>query len=400
MSKGRDIDLHVSMPARHWRRKSVDFRGMVVVQAVVFVLGVALVLSALLSAIRTFIVPRGVFDRLTRTVFVVMRYVFDLLLHARSSAAHERALAFFAPVTLLSLPVVWLACLLVGYTAIFWALGTSSWGTAFTFSRLSLLNFGSNIQGFQAATVFAFSETVFSLLLAAILVSYLPTMYAAFSQREAAVTGLETRAGSPPSPVKMLIRYQRIRGLDEITEVWTTWQAWFEVVEESHTALQPLVQYRSPQPDRSWVTAAGAVLDTAALVASTLDRPRDPRAELCIRAGYLCLQRIARAFGIPYNPDPAPSDPISVTRAEYDVVYDALVREGVPLKADRDQAWRDFAGWRVNYDAVLVALAVLTAAPPAPWSSDRVPWSRRMFRRALKSAREVAEAITAGRPLD
>jgi len=47
----------------------------------------------------------------------------------------------------------------------------------------------------------------------------------------------------------------------------------------------------------------------------------------------------------------------------------------VPLKADRDQAWRDFAGWRVNYDLALVELARLTDAPPSPWSSDR-PYRR------------------------
>jgi hypothetical protein len=48
-----------------------------------------------------------------------------------------------------------------------------------------------------------------------------------------------------------------------------------------------------------------------------------------------------------------------------------LERAGVPLKDDRDQAWRDFAGWRVNYDRVLISLAALTEAPMALWSSDR-----------------------------
>lgn len=371
---------------------------MLLIQVVAFLLGAALVLTALFSAIRTFIVPRGLPDRLTRTVFTVMRYVFDLALLGRSMAARERALAYFSPVTLLTLPVLWLACLLVGYTAMYWALGASSWSNAFTISRLSLLYLGSDVQHLPGATILAFSETVLSLLLAAILVSYLPTLYSAFSQREAAVTGLETRAGSPPSPVKMIVRYQRIHGLDHISEFWPAWQAWFEVVEETHTALQPLVMYRSPQPDRSWVTAAGAVLDTAAIVASTLDRPRDPKAELCIRAGYICLQRIASALRIPYNPDPAPTDPISVTRAEFESVYHTLAHAGVALKADQDQAWRDFAGWRVNYDAVLVALAVFTMAPMAPWSSDRVPKRRLMFSRAPRTARQVAAAITAGRP--
>jgi hypothetical protein len=305
-------------------------------------------------------------------------------------------LAFYAPLSLLTLPLVWLSCLLVGYTALFWSLGAATWRSAFTMSRLSLLYLGIDIAATPLITVVAFSETVFSLLLAAILVSYLPAIYAAFSQREAAVTGLETLAGSPPSPVKLLARFHLITGMDHIGEVWERWLSWFEVVQESHTSLRALVFYRSPQPERSWVTAAGAVLDTAALVASTLDRPRDPQAELCLRGGYLCLRRIARSFDIPYNHNPAPHDPISVTREEYDAVYEHLGRIGVPLKADREQAWRDFAGWRVNYDAVLVALAVLTSAPEAPWSSDRVPHQRSAFTSPLKKARAVAAAITAG----
>ena len=372
---------------------------MVVVHAGVFVLGLALILSALSSAIRTFVVPRGARARLTLAVFVTMRFVFALIARRQQPAARERTLAFFAPVALLTLPIVWLGCLLVGYAALYWALGASSWGTAFTTSRLSLLYLGSDTGRLPAGPAVAFSETVLSLLLAAILVSYLPAMYGAFSQREAAVTGLETRAGSPPAPVPMLIRYHRIEGMDHISEVWPAWQSWFEMVEESHNALIPLVFYRSPQPDRSWVTAAGAILDTAALVASTLERPRDPRAELCIRAGYLCLQRIARLFAIPFNPDPAPTAPISVTRTEFDAVCAALAAAGVALKADRAQAWRDFAGWRVNYDAVLVALAVLTAAPPAPWSSDRVPPERSVVGSPYKRAREVAAAIAHGRPI-
>ncbi len=355
-----------------------------------FVLGALVILNAAFSAIRTFVVPRGATDRLTLLVFSVMRNLFGIGLWGRSKRSREGALAYFAPVTLLTLPVVWLASLLLGYSGIYWALSGSSWNDAFTTSRLSLLSLASDVGSLPGGPFFAFSETALSVLLAAVLVAYLPTMYSAFSQREAAVTGLETRAGSPPTPYKMIVRYYTIRGMDEIREIWEEWQAWFEVVEESHTALQPLVLYRSPQPNRSWITAAGAVLDSAAIVASTLDRPRDPRAELCMRAGYLCLQRIAGVFDIPFDPEPSPTDPISVSRSEYDAVYDGLAAKGVPLKADRDQAWRDFAGWRVNYDVPLVALTVLVVAPPAPWSSDRVPYDPSRLRKARKAARDVA----------
>ncbi len=37
------------------------------------------------------------------------------------------------------------------------------------------------------------------------------------------------------------------------------------------------------------------------------------------------------------------------------------------MHEDREQCWRDYAGWRVNYDTVLIALAALTMAPYAPW---------------------------------
>ena len=73
-----------------------------------------------------------------------------------------------------------------------------------------------------------------------------------------------------------------------------------------------------------------------------------------------------------HNPDPHwPEEPISIDRREFDQVCRELDEAGVPLKADLDQAWRDFAGWRVNYDRVLLAMAELTMAPYAPWSSDR-----------------------------
>jgi len=370
---------------------------MIALRILVAALSVALIVGAFLSALRTFVAPRAIYDRLTTAVFTAMRHLFALLLRGpRSEEARERLLVFYAPVSLLALPVVWLSCLLIGYTGLFWGLGAATWHAAFTMSRSSLLTPGFDSAGVPFTTVVAFSETMLSLLLAAILVSYLPALYGAYSQREAAVTGLETLAGSPPSPVTMLTRYHRIAGIDRIDEVWERWLAWFELVQESHTSLQPLVFYRSPEPERSWVTAAGAVLDTAALVASTLERPRDPQAELCLRGGYLCLRRIAGSFAIPYANDPAPDAPISVTRAEYDAVYDGLARVGVPLKADREQAWRDFAGWRVNYDGALVALAVLTVAPPAPWSSDRAPRQRADLRRPLKRARAVAATIATG----
>lgn len=183
---------------------------------------------------------------------------------------------------------------------------------------------------------------------------------------------LEVRAGSPPSAVEMLLRFNRIHGLNRLNKTWQTWETWFVDLQESHTSLAALVFFRSPQPEHSWITEAGAVLDAAALTLSTLDIPHDFQADLCIRTGYLALRNISDFFRVPYNPNPHAGEHISITREEFDSAYDQLVGQDLPVKLNRDQAWRDYAGWRVNYDQVLLALAELTFAPQAPWSSDRV----------------------------
>src|SRR5437588_197835 len=69
-------------------------------------------------------------------------------------------------------------------------------------------------------TVVMFTEAGIGLTLVALVISYLPTMYSAFSRRENAVTMLEVRAGSPPSAVELIKRYHRIHGFDRLNELW------------------------------------------------------------------------------------------------------------------------------------------------------------------------------------
>jgi len=178
-------------------------------------------------------------------------------------------------------------------------------------------------------------------------------------------------AGSPPEGSTILLRLHALQRLDARTGVWERWIDWFVDVEDTHTAFPALLFFRSNVPELSWITATGAVLDGAALAASCLALPRDLEAELCIRSGYLCLRRIATVLRLPFDPDPAPADPIAIDRGEFDDVWRRMAEAGLPLKEDRDQAWRDFAGWRVNYEAPLIRLATLTEAPIALWSSDR-----------------------------
>ncbi|MEA2587126.1 MAG: hypothetical protein QOH66_53 [Actinomycetota bacterium] len=341
----------------------------------VFVVGMVWAGAVFLSAVTTVVVPRGVPVRLTRIVFLTMRWFFRFRSRlADTYEERDRAMALYAPLTLIILPVVWLAMTLIGFTAMFWALGVQPVRAAFVISGSSLLTLGFSRAPNLPTTVLAFGEAVLGLILLALLITYLPSIYGAFSRREHEVAMVTILAGSPPSPGELLLRFHEIKGLDTLEEeVWKPWLDWFVDVEESHTSFSGLPFFRSPRPDRSWITAAGVVLDTGSIYASSLDLPRDPAAELCIRSGYVALRTIADLYSIPYDPSPSPTDPISVARDEFDALYDQLAGAGLPMRADRDQAWRDFVGWRVNYDTVLVIMAGFVMAPYAPWISDRSP---------------------------
>ncbi len=344
-----------------------------VVRILAFAIGAALVVRTMLSAIRAFVLPRASNDTLARPVFRVSRRLFDLAAApGRPYLFRDRILAYYAPVTLIVVLIYWIVLVALGYSAMFWAIGVGTMAEAVNLSGSSVLTLGFASSVVPGASLLAFSEATLGLILIALLIAYLPTIYGAFSRRELLVDLLEVRADTPPSAVVLLTRFERLRGLAALHEMWERWEQWFSELGETHTALPVLVFYRSPKPEHSWVNAAGAIMDTAALARSALDLPVDVQADLTIRAGYLALRRIAEFFNVRYDLNPRQTDPTSITRERFDEVIAVLESAGVPLKPDRDQAWRDFNGWRVNYDTVLVALARMTMAPPSWWDRPMV----------------------------
>ncbi len=340
---------------------------------VAFVVGAAIVQAVLRSAIRTVVVPRNEQVLLTRVVFLITKsfYAFFAKRHRSPIKRHE-VMARYAPTTLITLAVVWVFLVFVGFIPIYWAIGSMTFHEAVLISGSSITTLGFVAARTDPTSSVAYIEAIIGLGLLAMLISYLPTIYGHFSRREAEVVKLESRAGTPPWSETMIRRYHSIGWLDRMGEAWPDWQQWFVEIQESHTSQVALPLFRSQDHESSWVTSAGAVLDAAALSNAAIDLPNDPEAALMLRAGFLSLRSIAEFLHVPIVDNPNPSDPISVSRAEFDGLLDELAQAGVPIKPDRDQAWRDFAGWRVNYDLPLLALCRICVAPPARWSSDRV----------------------------
>ncbi|MBD2770349.1 hypothetical protein IC235_20875 [Hymenobacter sp. BT664] len=330
--------------------------------------GVILVITTLSAAIRSFVLPRNEVVRLNVWVFVGIRAIFDLVAKlAHSYERRDKIIAHYAPVALVALPVVWEALVSLGYTSLYWALGEGSWVQCYVLSNSSLLTLGSATPHHGFTTPLTYSEATLGLLLLTLLLSYLPTIYQAFSRREVTVALLELRAGTPPTAACLLNWLNHNSSLQDNELQWAEWERWFVEIEESHTSLPILSFFRSPQPGRSWVTSSGLILDTAVLLFAAVEGPRPRQIELTFKAGCLALNRVYRFFD-----DKAGSEPSSILpgedakepqRADFELAWQELAAGGIPMNQDRDAAWQHYQQLRARYAPALEFLAHLTMAP-------------------------------------
>jgi len=344
---------------------------MIVLQIIIFLLGLGIALSTLFSAIKQTVLPGRKKVRLTRVVFRNTFRLFRFVsVRMPSDQARDAIMAFYAPMSVMLLPLTWVILLMIGFTMMFWGVSEASLGTALSLSGAAITTEGFLAPKGIAQTTLYIVAGIIGLGIVGLLITFLPTIYSIYSQREEEVTHIAFRFGSPPSGVKVLAQAYRLGLAQELDQFWNTWEDWFTDMAETLISNSEVIFYRSSQPGTSWITTAGAILDASAFFSSTVDRQDVPWLNLCFQAGCRTLRDIATDVGIQVR-SLASNGSIHITRDEYDAACEQLSSAGVPLKADRDQSWHAFVTMRSQYDIPLIALAQLVYAPEAPWSSDR-----------------------------
>jgi hypothetical protein len=343
------------------------------------VVGVFLIIAAGWSVIGTVVVPRRIRSWLTRTVALALDAGFHFVAdHLDSYERRDRILAAQAPIQLILQIVVWLAVFELGFALLLWPfMGTAGLSGAFVLAGSSLCTLGYLAPHSGAPTGIVDLASLVGLGTVALQIGYLPTLYAAFNRREGLVTMLDSRAGVPSWGPELLARTHYglgsgVSAMGELPELFEEWERWSADVSESHATYLSLLNFRSPRPLSSWLTAQLAVLDAAALYLSLVpDAPGAVSARLCLRGGFTCLGTIARArgFAIPHEADP--NDGIILTYQEFVDAIDRLAAVDFPLERSNEEAWIDFVGWRINYEPAAYAIARAVDAPPALWSGPR-----------------------------
>ncbi len=330
---------------------------MIALHVVAILVGMVLVMSVLVSALETVVLPRHGFTRIARFVFAVADRV---LVHRwRNVDRRENLRALYAPVALVSLPLVWMLSVTFGFSFIFWAISHDTAQRAFEISGSSLFTLGFAEPEGNARIWLTFVEATIGLGLVALLISYLPTIYAAHSGRERGISLLRPFAGTPPSPVDMLLNLHSSDSLDN-PELWRTMVDWMLALDQTHSAFPALCYFPESDDEQSWVASVGTMVDGAALMLSASDFTTEENAVeevkgpmLALAYGMPALVRIGRGAGLPIDrpvlladllshwSDPAPE--ISIRRAEYIGALDRLTPLLAVPEDEREACWQRFS---------------------------------------------------------
>jgi hypothetical protein len=209
--------------------------------AIVFaVLGGLLVLFTWHSVLSVLVVPRRSRDRLSGLVYLAVGGAFRLGTRGiRSYARRDQILAWLAPFMILVQLAVWLGLFYVGFAAMLNAINTRPVSDAFAQSGSSLFTLGYAGPSNAPLSAIDYLAAATGLVVVALQIGYLPTLYGAYNRREIEVTLVRGRAGVPAWGPELLARTRYGIGPDGdgavMDDFYLQWERWAADVAESHT---------------------------------------------------------------------------------------------------------------------------------------------------------------------
>lgn len=343
---------------------------------VVGIIGSLLILIVLWDVFETIILPRRV-SRKFRLARMYYRkswmLVSGIVRRMRPGKRRERYLGYFGPLSLLLLFVVWGTGLICGFAMIQWALGsrlnlaagmmsfrTDLYFSGTTFFTLGLGDLTPQTTLARVVTVLE-AGTGFGFL--AIVIGYLPVIYQAFSRREANISLLDARAGSPPSATELLARHGRNHSLAHLAELLKEWERWSAELLESHLSYPVLVYFRSQHENQSWLAALTTILDTCAMIIVGLgDGVPAWQAKMTFAMARHALVDLAQVFNTP----PRAPDPDRLSAHTLADVRETLAAAGLAPR-DGEMIDRKLKELRKMYEPYVNALAQFLFMTLPPW---------------------------------
>jgi hypothetical protein len=345
--------------------------------------GVVLIATALLDAFETIVLPR----RVTRQVRLTRFFVRSTWLLWRTIApklpplGRETYLSFYGPLALLLLIVIWATLLIVGFGLVSWGLGSAvgpSGETAGIDIQLYLsgttfftLGLGDVRPDSSVSRVVTVIEAGAGFGFLALVITYLPVLYQAFSRREVNVSLLDARAGSPPSAGEFFDRLGGEEGPDSLLVLLQEWERWAAELLEVQLSYPLLMLYRSQHERQSWPAALTLILDVSALVLCCNSEDARGRARLTFAMARHAAVDLSQALRV----DPT----VTIDRLPPADFEKLAGSEGGLLASVRQDELR---GLRLKYEPNVATLSRLLLMPLPSWlpaegqdAWESTPWA-------------------------
>ncbi len=249
----------------------------------------------------------------------------------------ESFLSIYGPLSLLMLLVFWAGMQVVGWGLVWWGMRNGiptleSLLESVYYSGVAFftIGFGDVVPIASAPRILVVVEGFFGVATMALLIGFLPTLFAAYSTREELVSTLDDLTGDRVTPLGMLDAYTRDGDARELYSQFERWEEWTASVLESHSSYPMLMMFRSKQSGQSWIAAMVIVTETAALCISIIDEPPDARAlRLCRRTA----QTVVRLRGALIEEGvTVETEPLGLPEERLQAIYDKFGELGFPRR--------------------------------------------------------------------
>ncbi|HLH13772.1 MAG TPA: hypothetical protein VKV16_03210 [Solirubrobacteraceae bacterium] len=349
--------------------------------ALVGVLGGALVLLMLAEIFFSFLLPRRVKrdPRVVRSVFDYAWRPWRALARVLPPHAGDTLLGIYGPFGLLINLVLWAAAMMLGYACLQWAGGSHlgpmrhavGFGQDLYFSAATMTTDGPS----SLAPHSAFARAVqvidagSGLAVLAIVIGYLPSLYQAFSRREATVSQLDARAGSPPSAGRLVLRTTERAGWEALARYLGSWEPWVADLMETHLAYPVLGYFRSQHLGQNWLAAMCTVLDACAFTIAAAP----PENAAPARFTFAIARHAVVDLSYSFHARPLSSPRERLPAADLDALLDQLRDAGVRTAVERETVAARLARTRALYEPYVSALSARLELPLPPWLAPESP---------------------------
>lgn len=373
---------------------------------VAFIGGLVITFGVMWEAFESIILPRRVTRKLRltrlfyRTIWSLWKFAARLI---TAKKARDSLLGYFGPISLLLLLACWAASFILSFALMQYGAGsainpagltpgfvTDLYLSGTTFFTLGL---GDVLPRSGLARLLTVVESGVGFGFFAIVIGYLPVIYQSFSRREANISLLDSRAGSPPTAGELLRRHSYPGGLEALRELLKEWEHWSADILESHLSYPVVAYYRSQHDNQSWISALTAVLDTCALLKAGIEGACERQAELTFAIARHAVVDLAQVFTT--SPQPPPEE--RLTPADAARIRETLAQHGLRLR-EGEETYQRLAELRRMYEPYVYTLATylnLSLPPWIPSKKGKDNWQTTAWARAAGGIQEEVPAAIA-----